>query len=207
MRRHGPVLASFVKAADMSTRLLPRFLATLGALTIAGTAFAAAPVASFSAASFTEYLGATPTTVQQDGSVLWFQESQGQSFDTGNGSILVDSWFVVFDPRARPASVSGSITFGSNIVAIQDTRAALLATAALQKSGSSYNYVPGIGLEDEDRAATSFAGQTLSIGRWTASNPGDHVRVLTVSTVPENSSGALLLAGLGVIGLLARRRW
>ena len=71
-----------------------------------------------------------------------------------------------------------------------------LDTAALGKPGVNYDYSnPSIGLEVVDKSATSFTGSTLTLA-WNASDPGDHVRILTA--VPEPQTYALMLAGLGM---------
>jgi hypothetical protein len=187
------------------------------ALTVTLGIAQADPVATLNGASFVEYLGSTPTAVQQDATVFWFLESSNQTYNTGSGTVQVDSWFIVFDPLDGRGAFNGSINFGAPIVALQETKGQLLATAAFGKAGSSYNYAPiAIGLEATDRQATSFAGAVLtiadlnpadnSLAGWRADSPGDHLRVLTVSAVPEPDPKALLLAGLGVVALLARRR-
>ena len=49
----------------------------------------------------------------------------------------------------------------------------------------------------------NMSGSTLTLA-WNASDPGDHVRILTA--VPEPQTYALMLAGLGMTAWFARRR-
>jgi hypothetical protein len=114
------------------------------------------------------------------------------------------SWYIFFDPRGTQ-SVAGTITFAENITAL------ITSTANLQTSqltygldaGITYGYEGATGLEGADDA--SFVGNTLSID-FTASNPGDHIRVFTAAptSVPEPSTLALL--SLGVAGVMAAQR-
>jgi len=67
----------------------------------------------------------------------------------------------------------------------------------------TYNSVPATGLE-LGADIFSFSGSTLSVS-WGAANPGDSIRVLTAA-VPEPSSYAMMLAGLGAFGALTYRR-
>ncbi len=113
------------------------------------------------------------------------------------------SWYVFFDP-ARVQAVSATLQFALPIAAVYTTRGELLASAAFTSDTVSYAYRPATGLEsDVDIVAWSPGGRSLELS-WLASGPGDHIRVLTA--VPEPASYAMLVAGLGVVGWLARRR-
>jgi hypothetical protein len=57
------------------------------------------------------------------------------------------------------------------------------------------------GLESND--AATFVGNVVTFN-FTANDPGDHIRVLTV--VPEPSTYALLATGLAGLALARRRR-
>ncbi len=174
-------------------------LAALLACTLAQ----AAPTASLTTAgaSFEEYTGGGTVgnnNVNVDGKLYWMFESQGTYLGQA-----VKSWFVFFDPK-KSSNMKGSVSFDQPILHVLDNKADLIATAAFGTPGTTYNYSNNlIGLEKGDRDKTSFAGDTLSFN-WTASSPGDHIRVMTA--VPEPGSYALMAAGLGALGFVARRR-
>ncbi|MFN0182427.1 MAG: PEP-CTERM sorting domain-containing protein [Aquabacterium sp.] len=176
----------------------------LAALALTGGAAHAADPTAVLSRTFTEYTGVGPIgndNVQDNANFYWFYESTG----TWMGQ-QVKSWFLFWDPRSS-LSVDGSVTFDSNILFVHDTRTSLIATAAFGKVGVTYDYSDAaVGLESADQANTSFGGATLTLANtgWTASNPGDHIRVMTA--VPEPGTYALLLAGLGVVALVSRRR-
>lgn len=178
--------------------LLTRAAIAAAVALVAIPAHAADPTAALDR-TFTEYSAAGPIGNNNLHSTefYWMFESSGSY-----GGQAVDSWFLIWEPtRAR---VRGSLTFDSPILFVQTDQAALIATAGFGKPGVVYDYSNAdIGLEDLDRAGTSIAGSTLTIA-WNASDPGDHVRVMTA--VPEPQTHALMAAGLGMLGWLARRR-
>lgn len=176
------------------TRLAVAAAFALGAI----PAHAADPTATLDR-TFVEYVGAGPIGNNNLHSVdfYWIFESSG-SF----GGKAVNSWFLIWEPTL--ARVRGSVTFDAPILFVEDDQAGMIATAAFGKPGVVYDYSNAdIGLESVDRAGTSVAGSTLTIA-WNANDPGDHVRVMTA--IPEPQTHALMAAGLGMLGWLARRR-
>jgi hypothetical protein len=178
------------------------------ALTTLSQATPVAPTATLSR-SFVEYPGSGPVGrngAQDNDNFYWMYESSGIYMGQA-----VHSWWLMWDP-ADAAAVSGSVTFDSAILFVHDEKAELLDTVSFQEPGVSYDYsAAAVGLEETDRARTSFSADTLSL-RWGASSPGDHVRVMTAAptdvptAVPEPDTHGLLLVGLIAIGLSAARR-
>jgi hypothetical protein len=175
-------------------------VAALAAALAAGSATAAEdPSASLNRA-FAEYTGAGPigNNNLNTSTFYWMHESSGMWMGQA-----VESWFLIWDPGW--GSVRGSIDFDGAILGVMDQRAELIGTAGFNKAGVSYDYShSAVGLEFGDRNNTSFSGEVLSFS-WTASNPGDHVRVFTAA-VPEPQTYALMLAGLAAMAFMSRRR-
>lgn len=168
----------------------------------AAHAMAADPTASLTSLhqSFAEYTDAGPVGNNNinTNTLYWMKEEAG----IWKGQ-QVQSWFLMWDP-ATSERVQGSVTFDANILYLHDSKAELQLTDDFKKADVAYNYSrSSVGLEAGDRSNTSFSGNTLQL-RWTASNPGDHVRVMTA--VPEPGTYALMAAGLAVLGFAARRR-
>jgi hypothetical protein len=178
-------------------------LITLAAATLlACNAMAADPTASLNPnRTWTEYTGTGPVgnnNININDKAYWMFESAG----TWMGQ-AVNSWFVFWDPRSS-LQLKGTISFDHDILYVHDSKAELQATAAFGKPGVTYVYSNNlVGLESADASNTSWAGNTLSI-KWNASNPGDHIRVMTA--VPEPGTYAMFGAGLLALGFMARRR-
>ena len=165
----------------------------------AAHAMAADPTASLNK-SFAEYTAAGPVGNNNlnTSTFYWMQEQAGSWMGQ-----QVQSWFLIWDPK-RSEQVKGTVTFDADILHVLDSKAELQASAAFQKTGVTYNYSrSAVGLENAELRNTSFTSDTLSL-KWTASSPGDHVRVMTA--VPEPGTYALMAAGLAVLGFAARRR-
>lgn len=195
--------------------LLRGLVAGIGLL--AATHASAAIVSGTASGTFT-LLASPPAAVGNnniniDNTVFGFNELQGvlvstaPAFDLGivtdpNG-VRVDSHYIYFDPL-KTSSISGSVTFSGNILGVYYSHNTLLDSKdEFGLSGVTYNHPAAVGLESGDLPVT-ISGSTISFN-WTASNPGDHIRVITAA-VPEPEAWAMLSLGLGLIGALARRR-
>lgn len=129
----------------------------------------------------------------------------------GSGSIaagtVVASHYVFYDPQS--GSQTGYVDFDANILAIISSTGNLLASDYLANTGINYLNPAARGLEPGDSATIdSILANRMNVD-WTASTPGDYVRVLTAfspgAPTPDGGSGALLL-GMGALGLMGLRR-
>lgn len=155
--------------------------------------------------SFVQYAG-VPSTVLGTGSVdvsnmFWMYEKSGTY-----GGKAVDSWLLFFDPNGI-GNVKGTVTFQKDVLQVFATQADLTATAAFQRTGYSYSYGLYTAPELSGGDTVSASGKTLTLN-WSASDPGDYVRVMTIAAapVPEPTTYAQMAAGLIGLGGLARRR-
>jgi len=175
-------------------------LAVIAATLAVSNAIAANPTAALDK-GWVEYTGTGAVgnnNINDNDNAYWVYESSGTWMEQA-----VNSWFVFWDPRSA-SRVEGDISFDQNILFVHDDKVELIATAAFGKAGVTYDYSRNlVGLEAGDKAGTSVTGNTLSI-KWNASNPGDHIRVMTA--VPEPGTYAMFAAGLAVLGFMARRR-
>ena len=127
---------------------------------------------------------------------------------SNNGTLAagtgVASHYVFFDPRGILRAV-GSVTFSHKILGILRTTSSINATnSAFGIPGTQYVSVSATGLETSDLITSiSNGGKTLNYN-WNASNPGDHIRVLTA--VPEPATWAMMIMGFGLIGGALRSR-
>lgn len=110
----------------------------------------------------------------------------------------VASHYVFFDPRGILRAV-GSVTFSQKILGILRTTGSIDATnGTFGLPSVGYVSVTATGLEGSDLITSlSPDGKTLNYN-WNASNPGDHIRVLTA--VPEPATWAFMILGFGLIG-------
>ncbi|MEQ1806567.1 MAG: PEP-CTERM sorting domain-containing protein [Burkholderiaceae bacterium] len=160
---------------------------------------------SSSAISFLSYDSKVPVGVGQvDTNSLFFIKEKTGTYE----SQYVQSWYIFFDPSCV-AVVDANITFSGGILGIDRTSKDLgLSTKAFGSNDTVYGMQRHTGLENRDSKNTYVLGtdaSTLHI-HWKAGDPGDHIRVYTVAHAPEPGTYALMLAGLGVLGAVARRR-
>lgn len=165
---------------------------------------------------------APPTAVGQNNfdnnNVRAFNEVQGftlpSALTTNLGGTIaagtkINSHYMNFDPGPS-RSVTGFATFDQPVIGLIWTRASLMASHYLGAPGTSYLNPSAVGFETSQDSA-SFSGNMVNF-RLTASNPGDSWRVITLApagdpnAVPEPSSWAMLIAGLGLVGAVRRKR-
>ena len=164
-----------------------------------------------------------------------FNEAQGVTTSIahtidGGGSIaagsFVDSHMIFLNTASGNASHGGVIwTFSGDILGIMSNRAGTYESAStfeLGAPGSNYtttfpgsgpaapfnargiesNNGTGLGTSD---GYTLFSPNQLRVSMF-VSEPGDWLRVVTVAAVPVPAAMPLLLAGLGCLGFMARRK-
>jgi hypothetical protein len=164
-----------------------------------------------SGGSFVQLDPAPGTDVGQDSfnspDLFAFDELQDQVLASAlaglSAGTAVNSHMVFFDPVNSPATtLIGSVTFDSDILAIITSSGVLRASDALL-GNSNVNYLSAgnYGLEGAD--AASFAGNQLFLD-LRATTPGDHIRVLTASAVPEPGTWAMMLLGFFGLGAALR---
>ena len=171
-----------------------RFVAA-AAIALSASVASAQPFATLPAGfTFVDWLTINNATVGggavDDQNVVYFlKEKQIGNFQ---------SWLIFFDPSTAQG-VTGAITFQQSIAQLFTSSVDVNVTSAAFRLTPTVTYdaVALTGLEDGD--AAGFAGNQLNIN-WNASDPGDHVRVLT-NVVPEPSTYALMIVGLGAIAV------
>lgn len=116
-------------------------------------------------------------------------DSHGMHIDPANG-ILPQRNFI------------GHVVFSRPVIAVISSEELLDASDFLGDPGTTYLSFPHRGLEVSDVFWLSMDGKTLHFD-FTARNPGDNIRVLTL--VPEPATWAMLVAGFGLVGFAVRR--
>jgi PEP-CTERM motif len=114
----------------------------------------------------------------------------------------VSSHYVFFDP-AQPRTTIGTVDFDGDVLGIITERGDLIASDFLGLSGITYLSPAARGLESDDLAVISGPRQIRV--NLNASNPGDHIRVVT-RAVPEPTSLAAFGVGLAGLGVWRARR-
>ena len=106
----------------------------------------------------------------------------------------------------RVGPYEATFTFSGNVLGVFGNLAGQNATDALLGGGTDYSGLTGLsarGLEGNDRY--SIAGDTISV-RFTVTEPGDWLRVVTVAPVPVPAGAVLLPMGLAALGAMRRRK-
>jgi PEP-CTERM motif len=161
---------------------------------------------------FKPYSGTTPVGGGKiNDSVLYYiQENIADDPLTTSTNEKVQSWYIFFDPACKGV-VEADITFTSAITGVYTKRDDLKATDGIfgiDLTGNSHkDYLTRRFTGTEKRDVTTWDGEKLHIS-WKAGSPGDHIRVTTemTSQTPEPGTYAMLLAGLGVVCFVVRRR-
>ena len=117
----------------------------------------------------------------------------------------VASHYIFFDPNSTTSQI-GNVTFDSEIFGIMTSTSNLAASDFLINTGVNYLNPSLRGLESGD-SVTIIGLNTIQVN-WTASTPGDYIRVLT-----DFSPGAVVpipasvwLFGTGLLGLVGIAR-
>ncbi|WP_432201292.1 PEPxxWA-CTERM sorting domain-containing protein [Erythrobacter sp. W53] len=144
---------------------------------------------------------------QQSPNLFAFDEVQGFQLTADLAGIaagtFVNSHYVYFDPQ-NSTTMEGNVTFDGNVLAILTATGQMSATDALLGNSNVTYQNPGLrGLESNDSA--SFAGNQVFVD-LRASTPGDYIRVITLSAVPEPGTWAMMLLGFFGLGAAMRRK-
>lgn len=163
-------------------------------------AWAASPVVldATSGTTFEQYSASTTVgigAVNADNTLYFIDEGTVGTYQ---------SWYIFYDP-ATPSNIEALLQFDQNIVAVYSKRSTIDATTPTYgAAGINYGSRGFTGLEGND--ALTWTDNLLLLD-WRSSDPGDHIRVLTLaSPVPEPLSSGMLLGGLFAVAWLSRRR-
>ncbi len=123
----------------------------------------------------------------------------------------VASHYVFFDPK-NPRSQTGSVDFDAKILAVITSTGRLSASDYLANTGVNYLNPSARGLEPGDSATIDGTLPNRLDLDWTASSPGDYVRVLTAHSptahpVPDAGATVLMLGGGFTLLSCFRRRF
>lgn len=129
------------------------------------------------------------------------------------GGTTVASHYLFFDP-AVPATISGTVTFDSEILGVITSTDTLFASDFLANTGVTYLNPVSRGLESGDSLAITADNElTFTL---TANTPGDYVRIITAfsptaeeeaNSVPEPAGiVGITVAGLALVGRRCRAR-
>ena len=150
-----------------------------------------------------------------------FNERQGvllgSALAVNGGTIAagtrVDSHMIFFDSGGPSVTTDATWTFSGNILGVMSDTAGNLERNSTGLLGSPLVSYPC------DSSTACFANRGLEIGSDTynaigntlrlhsvVSSPGDWIRVVTVSAVPEPSTVALFALGMGFLGFVGLRR-
>ena len=164
-------------------------------------------VGAFADTVTTLAIGPLPTSV-----------NYGNSFSAAANTTFYDAYYFTI-PNGSANSVTSSINLDS-ILGLKDLRARLYAgnsndttfalPSIIENWGNTVNFSPSVGITTVVLNPISLlAGSyTLQVkGTVLGSSGGSYAGVLNIANpVPEAQSYAMLLAGLGVIGFISRRR-
>ncbi|MEO0531241.1 MAG: PEP-CTERM sorting domain-containing protein [Planctomycetota bacterium] len=119
----------------------------------------------------------------------------------GVGSVL-SSHYVAFDP-AEPSTLEAAVDFDAAIVGLIRGDGLDGTTALFGIDSTTYTTAPALGVDMTDEVLIAPGMPNRLILRYGANSPGDHLRVLTGTIVPEPTT--VLLVSIAAIGLCTRR--
>jgi len=116
----------------------------------------------------------------------------------------ISSEYVFFDPGPTQ-HLTGTVTFGTDVLGVITSTKDLAASDFLGAPGVNYLDPANRGLEAGDSVTISAPNQ-ITVD-FTASSPGDYIRVITAGPAPAvPEPGTLGFVASGMIGLVLLRR-
>lgn len=148
------------------------------------------------AASLSTTASATPTIVSQSNGFTFYGTFNGSldeyiSLPTFNNLIGTLSGSVIYEP------VSNSIAFTAFDIVNATTHATVIAGSIFSGGYASFGYLVGSSLPQS--YALHVTGTSVSDAKYSG-------EVTVTSAVPEPETYGMMLAGLGLMGFVARRR-
>lgn len=133
----------------------------------------------------------------------------GSSITAGT---VVASHYVFFDPMYSQ-SQTGFITFDSAVLGIATSEGTMSASDFLINNSVTYLSPAARGIEGGDDVWIASDDPNTIWVSWSASSPGDYIRIFTeyspsaeLPAVPLPAALPLLIAAIGSLGITARRR-
>ena len=159
----------------------------------------------------------TPSTMNLGAISAPFSVSYGKTFFAPTLTPFYDDYTFTLSPAASFSSITASINLGS-FLGIDNISARLFqgsgpfsgsATPLMQAWSTPFSAAPGITGSTTVVYLSTLAADTYTLeirGNVVGTNGGTYSGSLNVAAIPEPEIFAMLLAGLGLVGLFSRRK-